>query len=289
MIPSMGTAATADDWIDEHHQGIRYGMNGQLLVEETSPFQRITVIDSNRYGKGLLLDGCWMTAERQERHYHEALVHPAMCSAAEISTVLVIGGGDGGTARECLQHQGVKHLDMVEIDGRVIELSQQHLPSLGGSAWVDPRFHLHVGDGIAWAANAAAASYDIVLVDGSDPAGPAKGLFNQTFFEHCRRILRPGGVFGTQSESPEAFRQVHIEMVRVLREVFSNADPLYGWVPMYPSGWWSWTFAAMDGPRYLKPMQERIVDVADHCEIWSPRWQRGCFDAMPASIERELN
>ena len=83
-------------WIDEHHRGVRYGLMGEVLVEEISPFQRITVIRSERYGRGLLLDGCWMTAERQERHYHESLVHPALCGAASVARVLVIGGGAGG-------------------------------------------------------------------------------------------------------------------------------------------------------------------------------------------------
>ena len=281
-------SAATGGWIDEHHEGVRYGLAGRVLVEEQSDFQRITVIESERYGKGLLLDGCWMTAEHQERHYHESLVHPALCAAAATERILVIGGGDGGTARECLRHPGVQHLDMVEIDGRVVELSQKHLASLGGSCWQDPRFHLTVGDGIAWAANCAVASYDVVIVDGSDPAGPAEGLFNRSFFEHCRRILRPGGVFATQSESPEAFRQVHIDTVRLLKDVFGHADPLYGWVPMYPSGWWSWTFAAVDGPRYRNPDPERAASIASGCEIWSPRWQSGAFEAMPAFIEREL-
>ena len=145
-----------------------------------------------------------------------------------------------------------------------------------------------MGDGIAWVADADDASYDVVLVDGSDPAGPAEGLFNRGFFEHCRRILRPGGVFATQSESPEAFREVHIAIVTLLREVFDHADPLYGWVPMYPSGWWSWTFAAMGTPRYRSAQPDRAAAVADGCEIWTPRWQEGGFAAMPAFVEREL-
>jgi spermidine synthase len=276
-------------WIDEEHQGVRYGLAGRVIAEQQSPYQRVTIIESERYGKGLLLDGCWMTAERQERHYHEALVHPALCAAAAIERVLVIGGGDGGTARECLRHPAVRHLDLVEIDGLVVAWSQQHLPSIGGSAWSDPRLHLHVGDGIAWASGAPDASYDVVIVDGSDPAGPAEGLFNRAFFEHCRRILRPGGVFATQSESPETFESVHLALVRLLREVFGHADPLYGWVPMYPSGWWSWTFAAVDGPSYLEPQAQRVAEVAAGCQIWSPRWQQGGFEAMPAFIERGLS
>ena len=288
--PTMTTASqTSGNWIDEHHNGVRYGLEGTVLVDETSPFQRITVIDSQRYGKSLLLDGCWMTAEHQERHYHESLVHPALCSAESIERVLVIGGGDGGTARECLRHPGVKHLDMVEIDGRVVELCQEHLPTIGGCCWNDPRFHLKIGDGIAWAAKAEESSYDVVLVDGSDPAGPAEGLFNRSFFSNCRRILKPGGVFGTQSESPEAFRKVHIDMVKLIRELFEHADPLYGWVPMYPSGWWSWTFAAKEAPCYLTVRNDRAAAVAEGCAIWSPRWQQGAFNTIPAFIERELN
>ncbi|MDM7936723.1 MAG: polyamine aminopropyltransferase [Cyanobium sp. CZS 48M] len=277
------------DWVDEIHQGVRYGLEARVLLEQDSPYQRVTIIDSQRYGKGLLIDGCWMTAERQERHYHEPLVHPALCSAASIERVLVIGGGDGGTARECLRHPGVRQLDLVEIDGLVVECSQRYLPTLGGGCWDDPRFQLTVGDGIAWVSAATTASYDVVIVDGSDPAGPAEGLFNRAFFEQCRRLLRPGGVFATQSESPESFREVHLATVRLLREVFGHADPLYGWVPMYPSGWWSWTFAAVDGPRYLQPRPERAEVVAGGCEIWSPRWQRGAFEAIPAAIERALD
>ncbi len=281
--------ASCNEWIDEYNQGVRYGLEGKILIDEQSTFQRITLIESKRYGKGLLLDGCWMTAEHQERHYHECLVHPALCSAKSLKNILIIGGGDGGTARECLRYQEIDHLDMVEIDGRVVELSQKYLPSLGGQVWNDPRLHLKIEDGIAWVTKAADASYDVVIVDGSDPTGPAKGLFNEDFFKNCRRILRTGGVFATQSESPEAFRQVHIETIKIMRKIFEFADPLYGWVPMYPSGWWSWTFASIDKPRYRYPISKRAEDITNECEIWSSRWQKGAFQTMPAFIERELN
>ncbi|TGG85890.1 MAG: polyamine aminopropyltransferase [Aphanocapsa feldmannii 288cV] len=278
-----------DGWIDETLGHVRYGLRGKVLEDRHSALQRVTVVHTEAYGNALLLDGRWMTAERQERHYHEALVHPALCSAERIERVLIIGGGDGGTARQVLRHPGVEQVDMVEVDAVVVELCRRHLPDLGGDGWHDPRLRLSVGDGIAWAEQAAAASYDVVLVDGSDPAGPAEGLFNRSFFQHCRRLLRPGGVFATQSESPEAFRQLHIAMVRLLRELFGHADPLYGWVPMYPSGWWSWTFAALDGPRYRIARPERAAAVAAGCEIWSPRWQEGGFIAMAAGIARALD
>ena len=275
-------------WIDEVHDGVRYGLRGRVIAEEKSEFQRITIIDSDRYGRGLLLDGRWMTAEHQEHHYHETLVHPALCCAAAIERILVIGGGDGGTARQCLCYPDVRHLDLIEIDGRVIELSRMHLSKIGGTAWEDPRLHLTVGDGIVWVMNSATASYDVVLIDGSDPVGPAEGLFSRSFLTNCRRLLKPGGIFATQSGSPEASCRFHQEIVSSIKDIFDYSDPLYGWVPMYPSGWWSWIFAAMDKPRYLNPKLERINKVADDCKIWSPRWQRGAFDAVPAFIERAL-
>ena len=275
-------------WIDEYQEGVRYGLQGKVLINEQSDFQKITIIESNKYGKGLLLDDCWMTTEYQEKHYHECLVHPAMCSAAKLDHILIIGGGDGGTARECLRYKDVQHIDMVEIDSRVIELSQEYLPTLGGNAWSDSRLHVKIKDGVNWVANTANDFYDVIIIDGSDPKGPANGLFNQEFFENCKRALRPDGVFASQTESPETFYQVHIDTVRLIRKIFKHADPLYGSVPIYPSGWWSWTFAAIDKPRYQNPKSDRAKSISTNCEIWSTRWQKGAFDSIPAFIEREL-
>ena len=99
-----------DDWIDEIHEGVRYGLQGKVIFKENSRFQEITIIDSERYGKGLLLDGCWMTAEKQEKHYHECLAQPALCSAKHLDRVLIIGGGDGGTAKECFKLHVAKNV-----------------------------------------------------------------------------------------------------------------------------------------------------------------------------------
>ncbi len=281
--------APLNNWIDEYHNGVRYGLEGEILIDERSRFQQITIIESTRYGRGLLLDGCWMTAEHQEKHYHESLVHPALCGAEQIQTILIIGGGDGGTARECLKHNEIEHIDMVEVDSRVIELSQKYLPSLGQKAWQDPRLNVHINDGIKWASNSKDSTYDVIIVDGSDPKGPSEGLFNKTFFHDCKRILKPGGVFATQSESPESFFKVHIEIIKTIRKIFGYADPLYGSVPLYPSGWWSWTFAATDSHRYLLPKKSRAESITKECAIWSPKWQKGAFNAIPAFVERELS
>ncbi len=268
--------------------GSRYGLQGKILADEQSKFQRITIIESANYGKGLLLDNCWMTMESKDQNYHECLVHPAICSAEKLDKILIIGGGDGGSAKECLRHEEVKHIDMVEIDNRVIELSKKYLPNLGGDAWKDQRLHLHIKDGQDWIKTIPANYYDVIIVDSSDPKGPSKGLFNKKFFQNCKFALKESGVFASQSESPDAFQEIHIDTVKTIREVFENADPLYGNVPMYPSGFWSWTFASIDKPRYHNPKPRRIESIIETCEIWSPRWQKGGFNAIPACIERAL-
>ena len=275
-------------WIDEYHKGVRYGLEGKVLIDEESEYQRITVIESKRYGKALLLDGCWMTAEKQEKNYHECLVHPALCSANEIKNGLIIGGGDGGTARECLRYKDVENLDLVEIDQRVIEISQKFLKNIGKDAWHDPRLQIKVEDGIAWTRKSKKEAYNFIIVDGSDPKGPAAGLFNESFLKQCKRSLRKGGIFAIQSESPESFFNVHIDTVKTIRKVFNYADPLYGWVPMYPSGWWSWTFAATEAPYYFDPITSRANLIVENCSFWSPSWQKNAFKAIPSFLERAL-
>ena len=276
------------EWIDEYQQGVRYGLEGKLILEEYSPFQKITIFESKRYGKALLLDDCWMTAEQSEKCYHECLIHPALCSSMQIENILIIGGGDGGSARECLKYKEVKSIDLVEIDLRVIELSKKYLPTIGGHAWSDSRLNLQIKNGIDWVKNTKNNFYDVIIIDGADPIGPSKELYSNSFLTNCKRILKSGGVLATQSESPESFHQTHINIIKILRHIFDYADPMYGHVSIYPSGLWSWTFASMENPKYMYPKINRIKEISKHCQIWSERWQQGSFNAIPAYVEREL-
>ncbi len=276
------------DWIDEYNNGVRYGLEGKLILEESSPFQKITIYESKRYGNALLLDDCWMTAEKHEKSYHECLIHPALCSSDQINKVLIIGGGDGGSARECLKYQEVNSIDLIEIDLRVVELSKKYLPIIGGQAWSDGRLNLKIKNGIDWVKNTKDNFYDVIIVDGADPIGPSETLYSKSFLLECKRILKPGGVFGTQSESPESFNNIHINIIKILRKVFDYADPMYGYVSLYPSGLWSWTFASMEKPLYKFPRQNRMQDISESCQIWSERWQKGAFNSIPAFVERQL-
>ena len=280
---------TRSDWIDEYHQGVRYGLQGKIIFQETSPFQKITIYESKRYGKALLLDDCWMTAEKNEKYYHESLIHPALSGSTQIDNILIIGGGDGGSARECLKYQEVKSVDLIEIDERVIELSKKYLPIIGENAWSDSRLNLKIKNGIDWVKNRKNNSYDVIIIDGADPIGPAKELYSNSFLKDCKRILKPEGILATQSESPESFHQTHINIVKILRQIFDYADPMYGPVSIYPSGFWSWSFASMEKPRYMYPKDNRVKEIAGKCQIWSERWQKGAFNMIPAFVERELS
>ena len=285
----MNTKVKASkEWIDEYHQGVRYGLEGKVIFEESSPFQKITIYESKRYGKALLLDDCWMTAEKSEKCYHECLIHPALSSSTQIDNILIIGGGDGGSARECLRYEDVKSVDLIEIDLRVIELSKTYLPIIGGKAWSDSRLNLKIENGINWLKNSQNNAYDVIIIDGADPIGPSQELYSHSFFEDCKRVLRPGGIFATQSESPESFHQIHLNIIKSLRHIFDYADPMYGSVSIYPSGLWSWTFASMERPTYMYPKESRVNEISDNCQIWSERWQKGAFNTIPAFIERKL-
>ncbi len=276
-----------DRWLDEvHPSGSRFGLRvRQVLYEGRSAFQDITVVETEALGRALMLDGLWMAAEGDERVYHEMLVHPALTTARAIERVLVVGGGDGGTVREVLRHPEVRVVDMVEIDRQVVDVCREHLPSIG-TAWEDPRLRIHFADGLEWVRRAPADAYDVVLVDGSDPVGPAKGLYDAAFHADCARILRPGGVLATQGESPRLQRDVHVALVRTLRAHFRRVHPYYAAVSIYPGGAWSWVWASQDRLP-LEPDEARARLVEESSWYYHREIHRAAF-AVPLHLRRIL-
>lgn len=275
-------------WYDEViNDQVRFGLKlKRTLFMGENQYQTVSVVETEAMGRALLIDDLWMTSEIDEKGYHEMIAHPAMVSAPKIERVLIIGGGDGGTAREVLRYADVKHLDMVEIDGMVVEASKEYLPSIGGSAWTDPRFHLTIGDGIEWVNRTDLEPYDVIIVDGSDPVGPAEGLFNRSFYQACADRLTPDGVFVTQSESAILFLETHIEMVNLIKDVFGNAYPYYRGVFLYSAGPWSWTYASRS-TRPENVIPERMAVIEEVAEIYNRDIHQGIF-AVPNYIRRRL-
>jgi len=276
-------------WIDEIHKDSRYGLEGNVIAKHNSQYQEIIILETKDYGKALMLDGCWMTTDQGEKYYHECLVHPALSSLNNSSEILVIGGGDGGTVRECLKYKGVNYLDLVEIDEEVINLSKKYLTSIGGKSWSDIRLNINIDDGFQWVKNTQDNYYDAIIIDSSDPSDFANKLFSSEFYKECKRVLRKDGIFATQSESPESFKKIHLQIYFELKNLFKNSSTMYSFVPFYPSGIWSWTFASDTEDDFLKPNYKDIKSIEKSCEIWNLNFQEGAFKMMPSKIIREIS
>ena len=275
-------------WIDENHKDSRYGLKGKLLVRKKTAFQEIIILKTIEYGNALMLDGCWMTSDRDEKYYHECLVHPALSNLSKINKVLIIGGGDGGTLRECLKYKEITSIDLVEIDEEVINLSKHFLKKLGGNSWLDKRLKINICDGCKWVKDIKNNYYDAILIDCSDPSEFANGLFSTNFYKECKRILKEKGILATQSESPESFKKIHIEIIKSLKSIFKTSSTMYAFVPFYPSGIWSWTFASNNEKDFLIPKHNQIKSIENSCDVWNLNYQEGALKMIPNKILKEL-
>lgn len=260
----------SEDWYTEPYAELtRFGLRvTERIFEGRSDYQHVEVVDTAAFGRVLIIDGVFMTSERDELLYHEMLVHPTLVTAPRIERVLIIGGGDGGTARQVLRHPQVKHCHMVEIDPVVVDACKQHLPAVGGGAWKDPRFLLTIGDGIGYVKESSDPPYDVVLLDGTDPRGPGEGLFDRDFYRGVHRVLGPDGVLALQSESPLLMDGIFYEIQDALQEVFTTVRPYFGPVPLYSAGIWSWTHAS-NTTGTLPIIPERADAVEAQCQVWN--------------------
>lgn len=215
----------------------------RVLHEEQTAFQHLQVVEMDDFGRALVLDGAMQTTVGDEHIYHEMIAHVPLATHPKPERVLVIGGGDGGTIREVLRHRKVKSVEMVEIDGRVIELSQQYLPEIAAEL-NNPRLKLRVGDGIEHLRKVADHSYDVILIDSCDPVGPAEGLFNRAFYENVRRALKPDGLVVCQTASPFFHQKMIREVHQTLADLFPITRLYLACVPTYPSGLHSFVVAS---------------------------------------------
>jgi spermidine synthase len=224
----------------DENQALSLRYTKDILFNKKSAFQTVRIYDTEAYGKMLTIDNMIMCTEKDEHHYHEMITHPALQLHKNPKSVLIIGGGDGGTAREVLRYRNLEKVTMVEIDDVVVEASKQYLPTIS-SELTNPRLDLKIGDGIKFVADLPENSYDIILVDGSDPEGPAKGLFSKEFWENCKKALKPEGIVATQGESPLFHQHTFVELNQCLKGIFGQKQvhtSLFH-ATTYPTGMWS--------------------------------------------------
>lgn len=216
------------------------------LHDEHSPYQRIEIYRTENFGTLMTLDGLVMVTDRDNFIYHEMMSHPALFTHTDPRRVLIIGGGDCGTLREVLKHKSVELAEQVELDERVTRVSELFFPELCASN-NDARARLRFADGIQWVADAKPGTYDVIVVDSTDPVGPAAGLFSTEFYANCWKALAPGGIVVGQSESPLFHADLIKSMHSSLRTAgFKDTATLHFPQCTYPSGWWSATLASKD-------------------------------------------
>lgn len=238
-----------DQWFTEIVEDVGSAFSLRItskLHEEQTPYQTIEVYDTEGFGRLLVIDGFTMLSERENFLYHEMLAHPVLFTHQAPRHVAIIGGGDCGTLREVLKHPELESAVQIDIDERVTRVAEQFFPELTESNQ-DPRARLLFEDGIAWVRGARKASLDVIIIDSTDPVGPAEGLFTAEFYRDCLAALAPGGLLVQQSESP----LYHMDIIRSMYDDlaaagFADRRSLFFPQTIYPSGWWSATMAAKD-------------------------------------------
>lgn len=236
--------------------GLTVGLK-KLLFSVQSEYQLVEVYETDTWGNLMTIDGMVMLSERDEFVYHEMLAHVPMFTHPEPKRVLIIGGGDGGTAREVLKHSSVVHVDMVEIDKTVVDASKKHFPGVGD--FDNPKLNVLYEDGIAFIQNVL-NPYDVIIIDGSDPVGPAEGLFEKDFYQYCKNALTENGVLSTQTESPwvESYHPSMKKVFSALDDLFPIAKMYLSFIPLYPAGMWSMGLASMKESPLQEEVQKRI-------------------------------
>ncbi len=271
--------AKRQTWFTEYQtEALTLGLRiTSILRAMETPFQDLLVAETETFGRLLALDGAVQTTDGDEFVYHEMITHVPLFMLDDPKKVLVIGGGDGGAIREILKHQSVLEAHLVEIDKAVVDAAREFFPALS-SALDDPRASVHYTDGIEWVKNAR--DFDVIIVDSTDPVGPAQGLFQADFYQSIAQALKPHGVLVAQSESPFLHQALIRQMKDGMKTAFSDVNLYLAAIPTYPSGLWSFLMATNG-----LPQPSRRVDAdAIETRYWTPAIQRSCF-VLPKFVE----
>ena len=281
-----------DSWVNETlypEWGQRF-MVKRELARVKSDFQDIMVFESFTHGRVMLLDGVVQITERDEFVYQEMLTHVPLLAHGAAARVLIIGAGDGGVLKRVLQHRNVERAVMVEIDGEVIRLSKEHLPDIAGDAWDDKRADVIVGDGIDFVRQAEAGSFDVVIVDSTDPIGVGEVLFTDEFYRNAARLLSAEGLIVNQCGVP--FMQADELRETSLRrgKFFTDIAAYVAAVPTYVGGFMTLGWAAKAKGLRDVPVAEirrraEAAGILGATRYWTPEIHAGAFQLPPYIAE----
>lgn len=251
----------------------------ETYVNEQTPFQHLVMQETEEFGTMLVLDGMVMTTVKDEFVYHEMVTHPALFTHPNPKQVLVVGGGDGGVIREIMKHPSVEKAVLVEIDDKVIEYAKKYLPNIAGEL-DNPRVEVIVNDGYMHILNSK-HQYDVILVDSTEPVGPAAPLFERGFYQGIYEALKEDGLFVAQTDNPW-FKAGLIQQVNHdVKEIFPIVRVYAANIPTYPSGLWTFTM----GSKVHDPLQIEASDIPElDTKYYSPRLHHAAF-VLPKFVE----
>lgn len=261
-------------WFTEkqtEHFGITARIIRTLHTEQT-PFQKLDMVETAEFGNMLILDGMVMTTQKDEFVYHEMVAHVPLFTHPNPENVLVVGGGDGGVIREVLKHPSVKKATLVEIDGKVIEYSKKYLPEIAGQL-DDPRVEVKVDDGFMHIAQSE-NEYDVIMVDSTEPVGPAVNLFTKGFYAGIAKALKEDGIFVAQTDNPWFKADLIRTVYRDVKEIFPVTRLYTANIPTYPSGLWTFTL----GSKKYDPLavsDDRFHDI--DTKYYTKELHKACF------------
>ena len=271
------------------HSAYAYQL-GPVLYREQSPYQLIEVHDSPQFGRLFRLDGDYMTSEKEEFFYHEALVHPAAASHGKVAQVLILGGGDGGAAEELLKYPSVERVVIAELDEVVIRVAREYFQSIHHGALDDPRVEVRIGDGLAYVRDTS-ERFDLVLLDLTDPDTPASALYTAEFFSSVKKLLNPGGTMVLHTASP-IFRPDVVSMLyQRLKNNFNIVAPMGLYIPLY-GAYWSFAVCSESlDPRNADAAQiDNVIASAGLTDLsyYNPATHQGLF-ALPGYFQKLLD
>jgi spermidine synthase len=281
-----------DAWLNETLYpgwGQRFRVTRELARVQ-SAFQDIVIFESETHGRVMVLDGIIQITEGDEFVYQEMLAHVPLIAHGAAKNVLIIGAGDGGVLRRVLEHRGVEHAVMAEIDGEVIRLAKEFLPKIAGDAWTNPRGEVIVGDGIDYVRRAPDASFDVIIVDSTDPIGVGEVLFTDEFYENSARILTDGGLIVNQCGVPFMQADELRETSLRRRQFFPHVGAYVAAVPTYVGGYMTlgWAskqpgIARVDVPTLRARAQ--ASGILGTTRYWTPEIHAAAFHLPPYIAE----
>jgi spermidine synthase len=274
--PPLPQAGEGDSFAEVFRSGFqqRFELRGRLW-EGRSQYQHLEILDTVAFGRALVLDGALQTTQADEFLYHEPLVQIPLLAHPEPKRVLIVGGGDGGALRHVLMHPTVQQAVQVEIDELVVRACQEWLPELAGGAFEHPRGTLIIGDGLAYLRDVS-EPFDVILVDSTDPVGPAEGLISDEFYRLAAGALSEDGIFAMQTGSPLLMRDELDLAAERMRGVFPIVRTYLGHVPSYPGVLWSWTA----GSKRIDPSEPRR-EPPPGLRFYTPDVHRAAFALPP--------